>query len=58
MLWVEAAASELDKPIKDCLATQHDQTDNQKMIAEKHNDGKIAIIFLIVGAGLITYNVW
>ena len=44
-----------NKPVKDCLATQHD---NPKMIAEKHNDDKLVITFLIVGAGLIAYHFW
>ena len=44
-----------DKPVKDNLATQHD---NPKMIAEKHNDDKPVITFLIVGAALIAYHFW
>ena len=44
-----------DKPLKVHLAAQHD---NPKMLAEKYNDGKLAIIFLIVGAGLIAYDFW
>ena len=44
-----------DKPVKDHLAVQHD---NPKMLAEKHNDEKLAITFLIVGAGLIAYHFW
>ena len=38
-------------------AARHDL----KMLTEKHNDEKLAIIFLIfliVGAGLITYRFW
>ena len=44
-----------DKPVKDHLAVQHD---NPKMFGEKHNDDKLAITFLIVGAGLIAYHFW
>ena len=44
-----------DKPVKDRLATQHE---NLKMLPEKHNDEKLAITFLIVGAGLIGYHFW
>ena len=44
-----------DKPVKDRLAVQHG---NPKMLAEKHNDYKLAIKFLIVGAGLIAYHFW
>ena len=44
-----------DKPAKDRLATQHE---NLKMLTEKHNDDKLAITFLIVGAGLIAYHFW
>ena len=44
-----------DKPVKDHLASQHD---NPKMFTEKHNDEKLAITFLIVGAGLIAYHFW
>ena len=29
-----------------------------KMLPEKHNDEKLAITFLIVGAGLIAYHFW
>ena len=43
------------KPVKNCLATQHD---NLKMLTEKHNDDKLVITFLIVEAGLIAYHVW
>ena len=58
----------IDKPIKDLLAAQHDpvgnkthqvqQTDNQRMLAEWHNDEKLAITILIVGAGLVVYHFW
>ena len=44
-----------DKPVKDHLAVQHD---NPKMLAKKHNDEKLAITFLIVGAGLVFYHFW
>ena len=44
-----------DEPVKGHLATQ-DQ--NLKMLTEKHNDDKLPIIFLIVGAGLIAYHFW
>ena len=47
-----------DKPVKDHLAVQHEQAGNTKMLAEKHNDNKLAITFLIVGAGLIAYHFW
>ena len=33
---------------------QHDL----KLLTEKHNDEKLAITFLIVGAGLIAYHFW
>ena len=29
-----------------------------KMLTKKHNDEKLAITFLIVGAGLIAYHFW
>ena len=41
-----------DKPVKDHLATQHD---NPKMLAEKHNYEKLAITLLIMGADLIAH---
>ena len=44
-----------DKPVTDRLATQDE---NLKMFAEKHNDGKLVITFLIVGAALIAYHFW
>ena len=44
-----------DKPVKDHLAAQYD---NPKMLAEKHNDDKPAITFLIVGAELIAHHFW
>ena len=37
-----------DKSVKDHLTVQHD---NLKMLGEKHNDDKLAIIFFIVGLG-------
>ena len=46
----------MDKPVKDHLAIQHEQTDNPKMLAEIHNDDKLAITFLIVGAALVAYH--
>ena len=42
-----------DKPVTERLATQDE---NLKMITEKLNDGKLAIPFLIVGAGFIAYH--
>ena len=44
-------------------AVQHDPVGtiiphNLKMLTEKHNDEKIAIAILIVGAGLIAYHFW
>ena len=57
-----------DKPIKDQLEAQHEpvghkahqvqQTDNQTMLVERHNDEKLAITILIVGAGLVAYHFW
>ena len=57
-----------DKPLKDHLVAQHDpvghkahhvqQTDSQKMLAEKHNDEKLALTFLIVRIGLIACHFW
>ena len=44
-----------DEPVKDRLVTQDEIL---KMFAEQHSDGKIAITFLIVGAGLIAYHFW
>ena len=38
------------KPIK--------ETDNQRMLAEKHNDEKLATTILIVRAGLVAYHFW
>ena len=54
----EGAAPKMEKSIKDRFATQHEQTDNPKMLAEKHNDKKIDITILITGAGLIAYHFW
>ena len=63
-------AAKTDKPIKDRLATmsakeqdpsqneQVQETDNQRMLTEKHNDEKLAITILIVGAGLVAYHFW
>ena len=39
-----------DKPIK--------ETGNQRMLAKKHNDEKLAITILIVKAGLVAYHFW
>ena len=36
---------------------RHD-LDNLKMLTEKHNYEKLAITFLIMGAGLIVYHFW
>ena len=44
-----------DEPAKDGLATQYE---NLKMLTKKDNDDKLAITFLIVGAGLIAYHFW
>ena len=43
-----------DEPVKDPCAARHDL----KMHTEKHNDEKLFITFLIVGAGLIAYHFW
>ena len=37
---------------------QHNLPHNLKMLNEKHNDEKIAITFLVMGAGLIAYHFW
>ena len=37
---------------------QHKPPHNLKMLTEKHNDEKLAITHLIVGAGLIAYHFW
>ena len=39
-------------------AVQHNPPHNLKILTEKHNDEKIAIMILIVGAGLISYHFW
>ena len=31
---------------------------NLKMLSERHNDEKLAIILLLVGTGLIAYHFW
>ena len=54
----EGASLKVDKPIKDHLAVQHEQIDNPKMLAGKHNDENLAITIFIVGAGLIAYHFW
>ena len=43
----------MDKPVKDHRAARHDL----KMLTEKYNDEKIAITFLIVGAGCLSFLV-
>ena len=43
------------QPIKEHAMVQDD---NLRMLTEKHNDEKLAISFLIVGPGLITYHFW
>ena len=46
----------------DCLATLYEQTilltENQKILAEKDNDEKLAITLLIMGAEMNDYNFW
>ena len=37
---------------------QHVPSYNLKILTEKHNDEKLAIIVLIVGTGLIAYHFW
>ena len=32
--------------------------DNPKMLAEKHNDEKLAFTILIIGIGIIAYHFW
>ena len=54
----ERTAQKIDNTIKDYLAIQHEQLDSPKMLAEKHNDEKLAITVLILGAGLIAYHFW
>ena len=44
-----------DELAKDCFATQHE---NLKMLTEKHNDDKLAITILILGAELNAYHFW
>ena len=44
-----------EKPVKDHPTTQHG---NPKILAEKHNDDKLTITFLIAGAGLVAYHFW
>ena len=39
-------------------AARHDPRHNLKMFTEKHNDEKLVITLLIVGAGLIAYHFW
>ena len=44
-----------DMPKIVIAAVRHD---NPKMLTEKHNDEKLVIALLIVGAGLIAYHFW
>ena len=44
----------LDQPIIQTILP----TDNQKMLAEKHNDEKLAITLLIMVIGLTNYHFW
>ena len=39
-----------DKPVN--------ETENQRMLSEKHNDEKLSITILIVGDGLVAHHVW
>ena len=39
-------------------AVQYDQPHNLKILNKKHNDEKLAITILIMGAGLIAYHFW
>ena len=51
----------MDKLITNCLVAQHESTeptDNQNVIAEKHNDEKLAIMFLNARAGLVPQHFW
>ena len=51
----------MDKPITNCLVAQHESIeprDNKKVIAEKHNDEKLAIILLNARAGLVSHHFW
>ena len=52
-----------DVPKTVISAARHDpvgvtKLQNLKMLTEKHNDKKLAITLLIVGAGLIAYHFW
>ena len=48
-----------DEPKKIVIpAVQHDPPHNLKMITKKHNDEKLALEILIVGAGLLAYHFW
>ena len=48
-----------DEPKKIVIpAVQHDPPHNLKMITKKHNDEKLALKVLIVGAGLLAYHFW
>ena len=39
-------------------AVQYDRPHNLKILTKKHNDEKLAITILIMGAGLIAYHFW
>ena len=39
-------------------AVQHDSPHNLRMLTEMHNDEKLVLTLLIVGAGLIAYRFW
>ena len=39
-------------------AVQHDRPHNLKILTKKHDDEKLAITILIMGAGLIAYHFW
>ena len=52
-----------DTPKKVIPAVQHDpagirRSHNLKMLTKKHNDEKLTITLLTVGAGLIAYHLW
>ena len=57
----ESTDHKMDKLITNCLVAQHESTeptDNQNVIAEKHNDEKLAIMFLNARAGLVPQHFW
>ena len=48
-----------DEPKKIVIpAFQHDPPHNLRTLFKNHNDEKLAITILIVGAGLIVYHFW